>query len=289
MNIWSIIDLFALSCLACGGNAGRGLPLCPGCEQDLPRIPCPCPACALPLVTDPAGGPASDPATGTAKGNDACPACRKRRPFSGIAVAATAYAYPVDALVQQLKFGGRQPVARVLGRLLATSVQARYAADTLPSALLPVPLHTGRLRERGFNQAERIARAAAGILRLPLATNAVLRTRGTMAQSGLDLRRRRDNLQGAFVVTAPLPAHVAIVDDVVTSGSTVLSLAATLAAAGAERIDVWAVARTLPGREDPADTIPFEAGPLDPAALIARRDDPGSRSASSRSSAGRPA
>lgn len=236
MNIWSIIDLFALSCLVCGGNAGRGLPLCRGCEADLPRIPDPCPGCALPLPS------------GQAAGTGPCPACRRGRPLDGIAVAATAYAFPVDALVQQLKFGGRQPVAPVLGALLARAVRERYGADRLPEAIVPVPLHARRLRERGFNQATLIARAASRALRVPVLANAVQRPRETTAQSGLDLRRRRRNLQDAFVVTAPLPAHVAIVDDVVTSGSTVASLAGALSRAGATRIDAWAVARTLPAR-----------------------------------------
>lgn len=230
MDIWSLFDLLAPPCLVCGLNAGRGPPLCPGCRQDIPAIPAPCPTCALPLP---------DP------GAAACPACRRGPPLTGIAVAATAYGFPIDSLVQQLKFGGRQPVARVLGDLLADTVRDRYRELTLPSALVPVPLHPARQRQRGFNQAERIAAAAGTTLGIPVLRDAVQRLRATPAQSGLDLRQRRRNLRNAFRVTGELPAHVAIVDDVVTTGSTLLALGRTLHDAGVTRIDAWAVARTL--------------------------------------------
>lgn len=230
MDIWSLFDLFAPPCLVCGLTAGRGLPLCRGCRQDLPLIPAPCPTCALPLPDDEA---------------PTCPGCRRRPPLPGIAVAATAYGFPVDSLVQQLKFGGRQPVARVLGDLLANAARGRYCGNTLPAALVPVPLHPARQRQRGFNQAERIAAAAGAALGIPVLRDAVRRSRATPAQSGLDLRQRRRNLRNAFRVTGELPAHIAIVDDVVTTGSTLLALGRTLQGAGVKRIDAWAVARTL--------------------------------------------
>lgn len=230
MDIWSIFDLLAPPCLVCGLNAGRGLPLCRGCRQDLPAILAPCPTCALPL-----------PDPGTA----ACPACRRGPPLPGIAVAATAYGFPIDSLVQQLKFGGRQPVARVLGGLLEDAVRGRYREDALPAALVPVPLHPARQRQRGFNQAERIAAAAGAALGIPVLHGGVQRSRATPAQSGLDLRQRRRNLRNAFRVTGEPPAHVAIVDDVVTTGSTLLALGHALQEAGVTRIDAWAVARTV--------------------------------------------
>lgn len=171
--------------------------------------------------------------------------CRRGPPLPGIVVAATAYGFPIDSLVQQLKFGGRQPVARVLGELLADTARARYCGYTLPAALVPVPLHPGRQRQRGFNQAERIAAASGAALGIPVLRDAVQRLRATPAQSGLDLRQRRRNLRNAFQITGELPAHVAIVDDVVTTGSTLLALGRTLQGAGVTRIDAWAVARTV--------------------------------------------
>jgi ComF family protein len=240
VNIWTFIDLLSPCCLACGLATGqRGL-LCAGCRRDLPFLaPATCRRCALPLVaaqTGPADG--DDPAAGVCA---AC--CTSASPLQRV-VAATAYAFPVDALVRQLKFSGRLPVAGTLASVLLEQVQQLPAGER-PQALLPVPLHAQRQRERGYNQAEMIARPVARALGIPLRNDALQRTRATSAQSGHDLRARQMNLAGAFAVTAALPAHVAIVDDVMTSGSTLRAVAGTLAEAGVTRVDAWVVARTL--------------------------------------------
>jgi len=238
VNIWSIFDLVAPCCAACGLPTDRCGSLCTGCTRDLPALHNPCPRCGLPAAGTGLAGNASDGARCTGAHD----------PAVDRTLAACAYAFPVDALVQQLKFGGRLPLARPLGRLLANAVRrdARPgAAGPLPAALLPVPLHPSRERQRGFNQAEAIARAAATELRIPLLAGAVHRRRDTPAQSGLDLAARRRNLQGAFTVSEPLPAHIALVDDVITTGSTMAALASVLRAHGVRRVDAWAVARTL--------------------------------------------
>lgn len=207
MNIWSIFDLLAPVCPACGLAAGSRGRLCPGCAAVIPALP----------------------------------AGVVRLPGIDHHIAACAYAFPVDQLVQQLKFGGRLPLARTLGLLLADAARQQPR----PAALVPVPLHPQRERQRGFNQAEAIARVAGQALQIPVLAGAVTRIRATPAQSGLDLPQRRRNLADAFAVTAPLPAHIALVDDVVTTGSTVLALATTLRRHGVRRVDAWAVARTL--------------------------------------------
>lgn len=235
VNIWSIFDLLAPACAVCGLPAPASNRLCGGCLSDLPRTPRPCCRCALPAHPAPGGCP------------NTCGRCRRRPPPVAHAIVACAYAFPVDRLVQQLKFGGSLPVARVLGHLLATAAEARSRETSwpLPQALVPVPLHAARERQRGFNQAEAIARTAGKALRIPVAAHAVVRCRDTRAQSGLDLRARRRNLRGAFRVDGDLPPHVAIVDDVVTTGNTVLALAEALRAHGVQRVDAWVVARTL--------------------------------------------
>jgi ComF family protein len=151
------------------------------------------------------------------------------------------YAAPLDRLIPALKFGGKLAHARLLGELLAEELAASGARR--PELILPVPLHARRLRERGYNQALELARPVARALGLPLETRACTRLRATAAQSGLDLKARRANLRGAFAVPALGVKHVAVLDDVVTSGSTVAELARALARAGVERVDVWAVAR----------------------------------------------
>lgn len=226
--MWIYFDLLAPLCCVCGlSSPGR---LCPGCRADLPRLPPLCARCgdALP-------------------GNGPCPGCRRESLPIGRTLAALPYAFPVDRLVQQLKFDGRLPRAAVLGGLLADAAGAAGAdrGPDCPAALVPVPLHPRRLRERGYNQAERIAAVTGRRLGLPVLADAVVRHRHTPAQSGLDLAQRQRNLHDAFSVAGALPAHVALIDDVMTTGSTLQALAGVLRAAGVAHVDAWVVARAV--------------------------------------------
>ena len=150
-------------------------------------------------------------------------------------------------LVRQLKFHDHIASARLLGGLLGRHVM-RQPDGALPDVLIPVPLHPARQRVRGFNQATEIARHVARVTGIPLHTGACRRVRATSSQATLDRQARRRNLRNAFVVTAPLPAHVAIIDDVVTTGSTSHELCSTLLRDGAKRVEVWAVARAARAR-----------------------------------------
>lgn len=118
--------------------------------------------------------------------------------------------------------------------------------DAVPEVLVPVPLHRARLRERGFNQAVEIARPLARRLGLGLNLDSCERVRNTAEQTRLDAAARSKNLRGAFRVVRPFPyRHVAIVDDVLTTGNTVASLAGSLRAVGVEEVEVWSCARAL--------------------------------------------
>src|SRR5262249_21777320 len=114
-----------------------------------------------------------------------------------------------------------------------------------PDALIPIPLHPQRLRERGYNQALELARPLAREFGIDLRPDALVRQRATQAQSELDAAQRRRNLRGAFAVApgVEVPAHVALIDDVMTTGTTLREAARTLLHAGALRVDVWALAR----------------------------------------------
>jgi len=164
-------------------------------------------------------------------------------------VAAFRYEYPVDEMIRRLKYQGQIVNARVLGVLLAQAVRERGLA--LPGLLVPVPLHAARLSERGFNQSSAIARHAGRMLDIPVLGAAVQRIRDTPSQTSLDVNERRRNVAHAFRVVEGGPArrllavrHVAIVDDVTTTGSTLAELRGTLLAAGVERVEAWSVART---------------------------------------------
>lgn len=181
---------------------------------------------------------------------DLCSFCFAELPWdspSGEMLTALRYESPADDLIRQLKYQAVIPNARVLGVLLAEAAKDRHV--DLPKLLLPVPLHGARLRERGFNQALAIARYAGRMLEIPLLTDALRRVRDTPSQTALDVHQRRRNVSEAFAIhPRALPRlvaarHVAVVDDVITTGSTVGELRALLLAAGVQRVDAWAVAR----------------------------------------------
>lgn len=157
-------------------------------------------------------------------------------------VAAFRYAEPVSWMIQRFKFNQKLSYGRVLGEALAAAVLRRHEAD-MPQAIIPVPLHGRRQRERGFNQSLEIARIVATELALPLAGDAVARVRATEEQSLLDADARCKNIRGAFAVKRLPWRRVAIVDDVMTTGNTVGELAKTLKHAGCENVQVWVVAR----------------------------------------------
>jgi ComF family protein len=201
--------------------------LCSACAADLTRNRLCCLRCALPLQT---------PAP-------LCGECLKREPPFAAAFAPFVYGHPLDLLMTRLKFGRSLAAGRVLSELWIAAL--REAPPPLHALLIPVPLHAGRLRERGYNQALELAKPLARAFAIPLRSDALMRIRATPAQSNLDAKTRRRNLRGAFdiVDNAALPAHVAVIDDVMTTGATLRECVRTLRRVGVARVDVWALAR----------------------------------------------
>ena len=228
----ALIGLYPPVCLLCGADGHGQRDLCGGCAADLPANTNPCPRCAEPLP------PGARPGT-------PCGRCVRHPPPFASCHAPYLYEPPVDWLVGRLKFHGRLAAGRLLATLLGDRLPA--GATPRPDLVVPMPLHADRLRTRGFNQATELARPLSHRLAVPLATDLVFRTRGGAPQSRLAQGLRHANVRGAFAVRAPLAGrHVAVVDDVVTTGATAAELARTLLRAGASRVDVWAVARTPP-------------------------------------------
>lgn len=212
----------------CDAPGHDGLDLCAGCAASLPYAEHACCRCGRAL-------PAAAP------GNLPCGRCQKKPPLYDSLTPLCHYQEPARYLLRSLKFHRRYACARVLGSLLA----ARLAQQApLPQAIVPVPLHPGRYAERGYNQSLELARHLSRQLAIPLDFQHCRRIRATLPQTTLDPIQRRRNLRGAFHVTAPWSiAHVAIVDDIVTTGSTVGELAKVLKRAGVARVDVWCCAR----------------------------------------------
>jgi ComF family protein len=216
------------TCLVCGSPGSGNRDLCAACLAELPRNTHACTRCALPLPAD------TEQAL--------CAGCLQRLPPFDGAYARFYYAGPVARLIQELKFKGRLASARLLGDLLAEGLAER--ADPLPELILAVPLHRARIRIRGFNQALELARPLSRALGIPLDPNRCVRIRATEPQTALGLSQRCTNLRGAFQLRGRLTAHhVALVDDVMTTGSTAAEMTRVLRQAGVRRIDVWACAR----------------------------------------------
>ncbi len=215
----------APSCLLCAGSSAGAL-LCAHCRDGLPRLaPARCDTCALPI------------SAGTR-----CGACLSRAPAYDHVCAPFIYAFPVDALVQGLKYRGMLALAPVLGGAIAGSLDER------PDVLVPMPLAGERLRERGFNQSLEIARHLARISGITLMPQACRRVRNTPPQAALPWKERAKNIRRAFVCDDDFAGrHVAIVDDVMTTGATLNELARNLKQAGAARVTGLIAARTLPG------------------------------------------
>jgi ComF family protein len=131
--------------------------------------------------------------------------------------------------------------------LLANYLRAGRG-DDWPECFVPVPLHAARYRQRGYNQVIEIGKYLQQALPVPMRTDLVTRKRNTVEQTGLSRRARRSNLRRAFVTHGPMPKHIALLDDVITTGSTVNELSRILKNAGVERIEVWGVARAVAGR-----------------------------------------
>lgn len=210
-------------CLLCGAP-GDELDLCAACRAELPGNTICCAHCALPLPF---------PAT-------RCGACLRRAPAWDDAWVPYRYAWPLDRLQSRFKFSGQLAAGRVLGGLWADHV-----LPTRPQLVVPVPLHRARLRARGYNQALELARCLARRHGLPLRHDLLRRTRDTSAQTELDAVERRRNVRRAFEVRKAFawPAHVALVDDVMTTGATLSECARVLKRAGVQRVDAWALAR----------------------------------------------
>jgi ComF family protein len=227
----SFLPAVCALCLAAGQRRGslQRLDLCEHCEQACPPVPLPCICCGEP---------------NTVRGKQ-CPTCSSQPRHFDRAHCAFLYADPVDQMITGLKFGHELVFARVLGRLLADHIATQRGKTPLPDCIIPMPLHASRLRERGFNQALEIARVAGRQLSLPIDRRLLQRRRATAAQSQLSAEAREQNLEQAFAVrsNAQPPRHLAIIDDVLTTGSTANAAAAALRRAGAQQIEIWACAR----------------------------------------------
>ncbi|MCW8876181.1 MAG: ComF family protein [Kangiellaceae bacterium] len=246
VNTWSLFDLplkFLPSseCTLCkqlviprkepdpqktAGKSSDSHLLCVECHDRLPRLSSSCQVCCMPLTVT----------------QSVCGGCLRQAPFFQRTIAAFHYEPPVDSFITALKFNHQFQFIPLLIRCLIEKIGENHDFSSIPT-LVPVPLHTRKLRQRGFNQAYEISKYLAKSLNLKINTKLVRRIKQTSAQSDLDATARRKNMRGAFQIEAKAPKFCIIVDDVMTTGATTNELAKSLLAAGAQKIHVWCLAR----------------------------------------------
>ena len=219
-------------CLLCDERCDNLLALCSDCEAELPWLGNHCLNCALPL-----------PCAGLS-----CGACLKRPPSFARVEAAWRYSFPVDSLITRFEHRAQWPLGRLLAELLSHHLQHAFSEGlSRPDLLLPVPLSRQRLRQRGFNQAALLADWLSHSLHLPLREHLLVRSHDTPAQQLLSAAERKRNLRKAFALndhSSIQGRHIALIDDVLTTGATAEAIARLLRQAGAARVDVYCLART---------------------------------------------
>lgn len=217
-------------CVLCGLASGPQN-LCAPCAAELPRVGHACLKCGLPLEYE---------------CDRFCGSCLRAMPCWDDAVAALLYRFPIDQLVRRFKFARDLSCGLTLAREMSLAVKRK--CGELPDCIIPVPLHRNRHFFRAFNQAELLATQLGKRINLPVQRRVLRRTRHTRAQSGLDAAGRKRNMKGAFDCR-PLEAgfkHVAVVDDVMTTGTTLAECTRVLRRAGAGKISAWVAARAPP-------------------------------------------
>lgn len=221
--------LFPRACLLCRAYTARTSHCCAPCEGELPILPESCPKCAEPRLK-----------------NDAtpCAACALSPPPLTRVIIPFLYEGAVRRLIMQLKFHAALHHTPLFVHALTQAVLREPLPH--PDLILPLPLHRNRLKKRGFNQVRVVAQPLAHALNLPFDGKCLIRLKDTPPQHTLSAPLRATNLTEAFASTRSLAgAHVALVDDVMTTGHTLKAAALTLLGAGARRVDAWCFARAL--------------------------------------------
>lgn len=225
--------LWPYYCVLCDSRSDQPIDLCSACQKVLPWQTDSCFRCALPIQ-------------GAA--DSFCGVCLKSPALSfDRIIAAFDYGWPVDYLITRFKFKEKLHIGKILAALFLQRIAQVMKSEPdfkLPKMIMPVPLHSERLKKRGFNQALEIAKPLAAYFQIPLARDSLRRIRATEPQTKLDAEQRHQNLQKAFMPQMQVfPSSIAIIDDVVTTSATVTEVAKNLREAGVEDIQVWCLAR----------------------------------------------
>ena len=226
--------IFPGSCLLCGVHSERPRDLCSDCENDLPANQLCCPRCAIPLIHT----------LLPLNNNQLCGQCISEPPPFDQCLAPLRYEFPINLLVSRFKYRGKFCNGVLLADILLKHILSTQSSEEL-DLIVPVPLHWQRQFVRGFNQSHWLAKYLGHHLNIPVNDQLLKRCNNTPSQKGLKRKQRQKNLKGAFLVNGNLTGkRIALVDDVVTTGSTVTEISKLLKKAGAKHIEIWCLART---------------------------------------------
>lgn len=218
---------FFSQCVLCKGRTLQTQGICTECEHDLPWISHHCPCCFLPQAH-----------------NHLCQRCSTHvPPFQSVA-ALFDYQFPVNQLIAQIKYHDKPVYMAALAELMARQL----INHPRPELLIPVPLHPSRLRERGYNQAEILANLLGQRLNIPVRSDLLTKVRATPQQMSLDRTTRHKNLKAAFQCQPYSAQHVVLIDDVMTTGTTVREICKSLRQSPQQIIDIWVLVRTAKDR-----------------------------------------
>src|SRR5436190_13337486 len=225
--------LFPYHCILCHDKSNRDLDLCIECEELLPWLKNVCSYCSASLVIPT---------------QSICGKCLNKPLFFHKLCVFFSYTETIKKMITDLKFQQRLIYAQILGTLLAEKISLLYQNEKLPDLIIPVPLHKKRLYERGFNQAIELARPISKKLNIRIGYKCCKRVINTAAQSLLPAKQRSRNVKNAFTAKQNLSnQHIALLDDVMTTGHTLIEMSRALYDVGVKRIDVWCCARTYLG------------------------------------------
>lgn len=219
--------LFPNNCILCDLETCEQI-ICSDCFSSLPHHQNGCPQCGLTLCCD--------------KESGLCGQCINHPPPFDRTFALFNYTSPISTMIAQLKFHNKLVIAKWFSHFFISYFEKNNIE--MPSLILPVPLHTKRLKERGFNQSLLIAKHISKYFGIPIDIKSCKRNKNTQAQATLSAKKRKDNLKNAFTLSKPTDCnHVAIVDDVMTTGQTISEISALLKSNGVNKVDVWVCAR----------------------------------------------
>lgn len=249
-NLLNKIETWLLPycCIVCNKLSDQTKDICTNCQHELPWVSHCCIQCGISYEHKKTN-------------NLHCGQCTKNKPSFDFTITAFEYQDQISSLITQFKFKRELTYGRVLAELLATIITQKYieapesstihtsntvkSLYNLPEVIVPAPLHWWRQTSRGFNQASIIAKILSKQLSIPINNQLIKRKKLTKPQKSLKLKQRKQNVHGAFALKKKLDyQHIALVDDVMTTGNTVNSIAKLLKQHGVKTVTVWALART---------------------------------------------